>query len=131
MRDFQRPREAVRELLRALRSGGKLLVVEPFEEDFPVEVRDVVKKLYKLCRDLGKLQGEDRETVLSRDEALAALKKTGFRILMLDTKEFDWYVTRDEAKEYFGLDELPPDVPDRIWVHDKPKRVTIVLASRD
>ena len=116
---------------KALRGGGKLLVVEPFEEDFPAEVREAVKKLYRLYRDLRKPRGEDRETVLSRGEALAALEKTGFKILVLGGKEFDWYVTRDEAKEYFGLDELPPDVPDRIWVHGKPKRVTIILALRD
>ena len=116
---------------RALRSGGKLLVVEPFEEDFPAEVREAVKKLYRLYRDLRKPRGEDRETVLSREGALAALGETGFKVLELDCEEFDWYVTSDEAKEYFGLDELPPDVPDKIWVHDKPKQVTIILSLRD
>ena len=114
----------------ALKSGGKLLVVEPFEEDFPAEVREAVKKLYSLYKDLRKPQGEDRETVLSREETLAALEKTGFKVLELDSKEFDWYVTRDEASEYFGLDELPPDLPEKIWVHDKPKRVTIILAMK-
>lgn len=116
---------------KALKDGGKLLVVEPFEEDFPAEVREAVKKLYRLYKDLKKPQGEDKETVLSREEALAALEKTGFKVLKLDSKEFNWYMTKDEAKKYFSLDELPPDTPDKIWVHDKPKQVTIILALRD
>ncbi len=116
---------------RALKSGGKLLIVEPFEEDFPAEVRDIVKRLYKLYKDLGKSQGEDKETILSRKATLTTLKKTGFRIFNLGSREFDWYVSKDEAKEYFRLDELPLDMPDIIWVHDIPKRVTIILAMKE
>jgi len=114
-----------------LKSRGRLLVVEAFEEDFPGEVRNTVKELYRLYRDLVKPQGEEKETILKREDTLAALKEAGFKVLKLSVKEFEWFMTREEAIKYFGFKELPLDIPDKIWVHDKPKQVTIVFAVKE
>ena len=51
---------------RVMNRGAKLLIVEPFEEDFPEEIRGKLRRLYRLYKTTGRSRGEDRETVLSR-----------------------------------------------------------------
>jgi hypothetical protein len=33
--------------------------------------------------------------------------------------------------QYFGFEALPIDIPERFWVFDKPRQVTIILAEGD
>jgi ubiquinone/menaquinone biosynthesis C-methylase UbiE len=124
---------SVRRLLancrRAMKRGAKLLIVEPFEEDFPRAVREELGHLYALYRLAGKSCGEDRETVLSRETTLKALQDSGFGIVKIFRKRFGWHMTRREVMRYFGFDSLPVSIPDRFWVFDRPKQVTIIMAE--
>lgn len=38
---------------------------------------------------------------------------------------------RDAVMQYFGFEALPIDIPERFWVFDKPRQVTIILAEGD
>jgi len=115
---------------KVMKKGGKLLIVEPFEEDFPEQVREKVKDLYKLYKKLGKSRGEDKETILSRAVTLKILVSIGFKILKVMWKKFNWYMNEKEVKEYFEFEKLPFRITDKFWVFDKPKQVTIIVAMK-
>ncbi len=119
----------LRNCWESMKDGAKLLIVEPFEEDFPEEVREKLKKLYKLY--MKKASGEDRETILSREMVLTALRNTGFKVVKTARKSFKWHMDEDEVARYFGLEKLPFKIPGKFWVHDKPKQVTIILATKN
>jgi ubiquinone/menaquinone biosynthesis C-methylase UbiE len=116
--------------LRAMKKEAELLIVEPFQEDFPEDIRDKLRHMYSLYKASGKSHGEDHETVLGRDMALEALRDSDFRVLQVLGRRFGWYVKRDAVMEYFGLPSSFVDIPERFWVLDKPKQVTIILAKR-
>jgi hypothetical protein len=113
-----------------MKRDAKLLIVEPFQEDFPKETRDVLLRMYRLYKVKGKSRGEDRETVQNRESTLRILRGSGFRILEVLNRKFRWYIRRDAVMRYFGLERLPMSLPDRFWVFDRPKQVTIILAER-
>ena len=116
--------------LRVLKKGASLLIVEPFEEDFPEDTRNKLLHLYELYKAMGKSRGEDHETVLSRDTTLKALRDTKFRVSQVLNKKFRWYMERDAVMKYFGIGSSPDEIPERFWVFDKPRQVTIILAKR-
>ena len=55
----------------ALKVGGKILIVEPFQEDF--KEYDKLKKLYEISGLYGR--GEEKETILSQRDVLDVLKR--------------------------------------------------------
>jgi ubiquinone/menaquinone biosynthesis C-methylase UbiE len=124
---------SVRRLLtncrRVMKRDGKLLIVEPFEEDFPEEIRGKLRRIYRLYKMAGKSRGEGQETVLSRHSILRVLKDSGFDILEVLNRKFGWYMRRNAVMRYFGFEALPIDIPERFWVFDKPRQVTVILAE--
>ena len=114
---------------RLVKKDAKLLIVEPFDEDFPDEIRQKLRSMYRLYRKMGKSSGEDRETVLSRDCTLRVLKESGFSIIDVLNKKFRWYMRRNAVLQYFGFKALPISIPERFWVFDKPRQVTLILAK--
>ena len=36
---------------------------------------------------------------------------------------------RDAVVRYFGFEALPIAIPERFWVFDKPRQVTVILAE--
>jgi len=115
---------------RALKSRGKLLIVEAFQEDFPNNVREKLNIIYDHYKRLGKSVGENKESILSREITLYILEKVGFIVLNFVKHEFDWFMTRNEVKEYFGLKDLPIELPDKFWVFDKPRQVSIIISEK-
>lgn len=113
-----------------MKDGANLLIVEAFEEDFPREIRGKLRKLYELYREMGKSHGEDKETILSRKVVLTILRNIGFKKLKTTLKSFEWYMDEEEVKRYFGFEELPFKIPEKFWVFDKPKQVTIIIAMK-
>ncbi|MCS7365053.1 MAG: class I SAM-dependent methyltransferase [archaeon GB-1867-035] len=113
-----------------MKDGANLLIVEAFEEDFPREIRGKLRKLYELYREMGKSHGEDKETILSRKVVLTILRNIGFKKLKTTLKSFEWYMVEEEVKRYFGFEELPFKIPEKFWVFDKPKQVTIIIAMK-
>jgi hypothetical protein len=111
-----------------MKRNAKLLIVEPFEEDFPENVRGKLLRMYRFYKMMGKSHGEDRETILSRGSTLKALRDSGFDILEVLNEKFGWRMRRDEVMRYFGLEALPIDIPERFWVFDRPRQATIILA---
>jgi len=115
--------------LRVLKKESKLLIVEPYEEDFPEDIRNKLRHVYELYRASGRSRGENHETVLSRVITLEALRESNFRVLRVLNKRFGWYMKRDAVMEYFGLPASSVDIPERFWVLDKPRQVTIIFAK--
>jgi len=115
---------------KIMRSKAKLLIVEPFEEDFPREIRRKLKSLYELYRKKGRSYGEEKETILSRKTVLMALENIGFKILKITQRSFRWYMSEEEVMKYFGFKELPFKIPKKFWVFDKPKQVTIIIGRK-
>jgi SAM-dependent methyltransferase len=113
---------------RAMKRGARLLIVEPFEEDFPEEVQGKLRRLYSIYKATGRSSGEDRETVMRRSSTLNALKGSGFDVLEVRNRKFGWYMGRGAVMRYFGLEALPFAIPGRFWVFDKPRQVTVILA---
>jgi len=123
-------RVLVANCLRLMKKDAKLLVVEPFEEDFPKEVREKLRRMYRFYKAMGRSRGEDHETILSRNSTLRALRDSGFGIVEVLNKRFEWHMRRDAVARYFGFEPLPIDLPERFWVLDKPRQVTVVIAKR-
>jgi len=113
---------------RVMKRDSCLLIVEAFEEDFPNEVRAGLKLLYELAGD--GFKGELRERLHSRKTVLKELSKW-FKTVGIGSKRFDWHATREEVKSYFGLRILPFRIPEKFWLFDKPKQVTIILAIKE
>jgi hypothetical protein len=57
-----------------MRRGAKLLIVEPFEEDFPKETRGTLAQIYRRYKSAGRSKGEKHETILKRDRTLQILE---------------------------------------------------------
>lgn len=111
-----------------MKRNARLLIVEPFEEDFPENVRGKLLRMYRLYKMMGKSRDEDQETILNRGSTPKALMDSGFDILEVLNRKFGWYMGKDEVMRYFGLEALPIDIPERFWVFDRPRQVTIILA---
>lgn len=115
---------------RLMKDCAKLMIVEPFEEDFPKAVRNKVMSIYDLYKAMGKSRGEDQETILSRRSTLQILRNSNFDVIGVANRRFRWYMRKDAVVRYFGLETLPFNVPERFWVFDKPRQVTIILAQQ-
>jgi SAM-dependent methyltransferase len=115
---------------RSMKIGAKILIVEPFEEDFPPKTRRTLRLLYRLYRRQGKSVGEEHETILRRGSAIKVLSMSGFDSVETYRMRLEWYAKKDEVMRYFGFEELPFDIPDRFWVLDKPKQLTVITARR-
>jgi len=108
-----------------LKYKGKLLIVEPFQEDF--EEFDKLDAIYEISGIKG--VGEENETILSFKDVATTLKNVGFNITKITKYIFSWRVLREEFLEYFGLKELPLRIKS-FYFRDKSKKVTIIVARR-
>jgi len=115
---------------RLMKKDAKLMIVEPFEEDFPRGIREKLQGIYKLYKAAGKSRGEDQETVLNRESATGVLRDSGFEVAEVAQRKFRWYMEREAVVRYFGIGKLPSEIPERFWVFDKPRQVSIILAER-
>ena len=113
-----------------LKEDAKLMIVEPFVEDFPKEVRRKLMGMYKLYKAMGKSRGEDQETVLSRGPTLRILRNSGLDVVGVANRMFRWHMGKDAVMQYFDLETLPFDIPEPFWVFDRPRQVTIALAEQ-
>ena len=110
---------------RALRVRGKILIAEPFQENF--KEYNKLKKLYEISKLHGK--GEEKETILSQRDVLNVLKKLNFEILKIIKHNFTWRTSIEEFLKYFKLKELPFKIKE-FYYRDKPKQVTIIIAQK-
>ena len=109
----------------ALRNGGKLLIVEPFQED--IKEYNKLKKLYEISGLCGR--GEKKETILSQRDVLNALKRLNFKVLKVIKYILLWRISIEEFLKYFKLKELPFKIRE-LYYRDKPKRTTIIIAHK-
>jgi len=107
-----------------LKGEGKLLIVEPFQEDF--DEFDKLSLIYEISGVKG--VGEEKETILSFKDVIAILENIGFNIIEITKYSFTWKVTKEEFLEYFGLRRLPIELSE-FYFRDKPKRTTIIVAG--
>jgi SAM-dependent methyltransferase len=115
--------------LNVMKKDAKLLIVEPFEEDFPPNVRKKEEKMYKCYKISGESVYDEKENVLKRKSTLKILNKMRFKILKIKKKKFKWSMNKKEVMKYFKFEKLPFDIPKKFWVHDKPKQATIIMAK--
>lgn len=108
-----------------LKYKGKLLIVEPFQEDF--EEFEKLDAIYEISGIKG--IGEENETILGFKDVATTLKNVGFNITKITKYIFSWSVSKEEFLEYFGLKELPLRIKN-FYFRDKPKKVTIIVARR-
>ena len=106
-----------------LRKGGKVLVVEPFQEDF--KEFEKLNAIYEMSGVKG--VGEEEETILSFRDVVYALESTGFSIVKMGKYLFSWKVSEKEFLEYFGLRKLPLKLSEFCF-RDKPRKATIIIA---
>lgn len=52
-----------------MKGEAKLLIVEPFEKDFPREVKKKLRCLYELYRKIGEYHREDKEIIVSKKQS--------------------------------------------------------------
>jgi len=119
------------ELRRVLRKGGLIGISEPFVEDFPKNLGEVLRQLYA--------ESHNGETLLYLSDVVWALRKTNFGIVEMTKIELgDTGADVGEAKEYLGHHygvPIPGSVllsirTDRIWVHDDPPGYTMIVAKK-
>jgi len=110
----------------ALRIGGKILFVEPFQEDF--KEYNKLRKLYEISGLYGR--GEEKETILSQGDVLDVLKRLNFEVPKAIKYVFTWRTSMKEFLKYFGLKELPFKIKKEFYHRDKPRQTTIIVAHK-
>jgi len=108
-----------------LKSEGKVLVVEPFQEDF--KEFEKLSVIYEISGIKG--VGEEKETILGFRDVVYALKNTGFDIVEACKYSFSWKISEEEFLEYFRLRELPFKLSE-FYFRDKPGKATIIVAYK-
>ena len=115
----------LRKIREFLKRKGKLLIVEPFQDDF--------KEINKLNIIYGipgiKGVGEEKETILNLNDVVNCLSILDFHIVKKVKYEFSWKVSEREFLEYFGLPRLPFKLSE-YYYRDKPKRATVIVAFK-
>ena len=122
-------KEEICKLLRRIRGflkrRGKLLIVEPFQEDFG-EI-DKLDRVYEISGIKG--VGEEKETILSLNDVINCLITLDFHVAKNVKYEFSWRVSEKEFLEYFGLSKMPFKLSE-YYYRDKPKTTTIIVAFK-